>query len=74
MGQQLRTETIGLRLREMRRDDIDPRHAEALMRVGHSTLDSLTGLEFAEELGWAVQMIDGGGAGDAELLARSYGL
>ena len=68
------TETIGLRLREMRRGDIDPRHIEAFMRVGHATLDSLTGMEFADEVDLAVRLIDDGGAGDAELLAKSYGL
>lgn len=52
----------------------DPRHVEAYMRVGRSTLDGLSLDEFIAEAKLACECIDEGGADMAERIAQSYGL
>ena len=53
---------------------IDPRHVEAYMRLGHSTLDGLTPAQFRREVHLGVQCIQVGGIDMAERTARSFGL
>lgn len=54
--------------------DYDPRHIEAYMRVEYGTLDHLSREDFQHEVEVCIVCIDAGGKGQAELLARSYGL
>jgi hypothetical protein len=53
---------------------IDPRHIEAYMRLGHSTLDGLSRRQFIDEVQIGVQCILSDGVANAESLAKSYGL
>lgn len=55
-------------------DNIDPRHIEAYMRVGHSTLDGLSVRQFAAEVVLARDCIREGGVEMAERIAKSFGL
>ena len=52
----------------------DPRHIEAYMRTGHSTLDGLSRSEFDAEVELCVGCIIEGGVDEAEDAARSHGL
>ena len=60
--------------KEMGRPEVDPRHVEAYMRVGHSTLDGLARWQFVEEVEICIACIDAGGLEDAERTARSFAL
>jgi hypothetical protein len=62
------------RLRVEGRPEIDPRHVEGYMRLDHATLDGIGAEEFADEVRIAITCIDEGGARQAEVLARSFGL
>ena len=52
----------------------DPRHIEAYMRIGNSTLDGLSRSEFTREVNECRQCVDADGTANAEGLAISYGL
>jgi hypothetical protein len=52
----------------------DPRHIEAYMRLEHSTLDGLSGWQFAKEVEIAKGSVDEGGVEQADRCARSFGL
>ena len=54
--------------------DQDPRHIEAIMRVGRSTLDALNDLEFGSEVDLAVDCLKLADREVFEDLARSFGL
>lgn len=56
------------------RPDLDSRHVEGYMRVGHGTLDGLSWPEFEAEVLIAIDCVDEGGAAAAEENARSFGL
>lgn len=60
-------------LRRLGRGDIDPRHAEAYLRVDFSTLDSLSRSRFIREIAEIIPDIDADPK-MAERLAKSYGL
>lgn len=66
--------SIKQHLNALGRPEIDPRHVEAWMRIGHSTLDGLSSSRFALEVDVAVKCIDAAGTRDAERLAASYNL
>lgn len=53
---------------------VNPRHVEAWMRVGHSTLDGLSPAQFRGEVEIAIACIDESGTERCEALARSFGL
>lgn len=67
-------QSIKKNLKQMGREEVDPRHVEAWMRLGHSTLDGLPADRFALEVDVAVKCIDAAGTRDAERLAASYNL
>ena len=52
----------------------DPRHIEAYMRLENSTLDHLSGRQFAREVALCVACVDEGGTDAAERNARSFGI
>ncbi len=52
----------------------NPRHIEAYMRLKFSTLDGLSGKQFAFEVGTAMRTIDADGIQMAEELAVSFAL
>jgi hypothetical protein len=52
----------------------DPRHVEAYMRLGHSTLDNLTESEFEAEVLIGISCIAEDGNANAEKCAQSFGL
>lgn len=66
--------TIKEMLAKIGRDDIDPRHIEGLMRVGHGTLDGLDRAEFRREVKLCAKCLDELSAEEAEETAKSYGL
>lgn len=53
---------------------VDPRHVEAWMRAGNSTLDHLKLHAFLAELELAIVCMAHAGARESERLARSFGL
>ena len=55
-------------------EKLDPRHIEAYMRVGCTTLDGLSARQFAHEVVIARQCVRDGDPALTEYLARSYGL
>jgi hypothetical protein len=61
-------------LRSAGREDVDSRHVEAYMRVGHGELDGLSKAAFEFEADVAVMCIDMWGVKKAEDLARSFRL
>ena len=61
-------------LAAINRTDIDPRHAEAYIRLEHSTLDGLSAEKFRQECEIAAACVDEGGISAAEFLAESFGL
>jgi hypothetical protein len=52
----------------------DPRHIEAYMRVAHSTLDSLSNVEFRREVLLCAMCVEEGGTEAAEACAKSFGI
>jgi len=60
-------------LRKLGRTDIDPRHAEAYLRLDFRTLDHLSRTRFLKEISRIIPIIDADPR-EAERLARSYGL
>ncbi len=52
----------------------DPRHVEAYMRLGHSTLDGLSAREFASEVRLGCECVAAVGPVEAEACAQSFGL
>lgn len=58
----------------MKRDDCDPRHAEAYMRLEHPTLDGLSVSRFRKEVKIAVACIDACTTSENEATAQSFGL
>jgi hypothetical protein len=52
----------------------DPRHIEAYMRLGHSTLDGLSVREFAAEVRLGCECVAAVGPVEAEACAQSFGL
>ncbi len=61
-------------LAEFGRNDVDPRHVEAYMRLGHSTLNSLSRDQFTSEVDLAIACIDDGGPEMAEDCAKTFAL
>jgi hypothetical protein len=53
---------------------VDPRHVEAYMRLGYSTLDGMSHQMFAHEVGIGVICVREDGLQNAEALAKTYGL
>lgn len=62
------------RIRQIVRDEFDPRHVEAYMRCEKGTLDGLSAHEFVKEAAIACACIAEGGTDAAEALAKTYGL
>lgn len=60
------------RIRELA-PDYDPRHVEAFMRVGHGTLDHLSGEAFRMEVEISCACVDNVGVDEAEKTAISMG-
>ncbi len=58
----------------MDRQDVDPRHVEAYMRLEHSTLDRLSKSRFADEVEIGVMCVDADGVKNAESCAQSFAL
>ena len=56
------------------RPEIDPRHIEGYMRLGHSTLDGLSKRQFTEEVELGIMCVDMDGFDNAEKNAQSYAL
>lgn len=56
------------------RAEIDPRHIEGFMRVGHSTLDGLAFWQFEDEVEIGIGCIDACGIDSAEETAKSFNL
>jgi hypothetical protein len=56
------------------REQVDPRHVEAYMRLEHPTLDGLTKYGFTQEVKIALQCIDASTPEDNESCAQSFGL
>lgn len=52
----------------------DPRHIEAFVRLEYSTLDHLPAATLKREAAIAAACVDEGGAENAEMVARSFGL
>jgi hypothetical protein len=52
----------------------DPRHIEAYMRIGHSTLDALSPKAFALEVAIGMACVDEEGTKVAEACAQSFAL
>lgn len=52
----------------------DPRHVEAYMRLGYSTLDGMSRQQFAREVRIGVVCAREDGIQNAEALAKTYGL
>lgn len=52
----------------------DPRHIEAFMRDGHSTLDGLSAAAFAKEVAFSVECVNAAGRDLSERIALSHGL
>jgi hypothetical protein len=52
----------------------DPRHIEAYMRMGFSTLDGLSERQFRAQVGIAKFCVDEAGHEMAERVAQSFGL
>lgn len=52
----------------------NPRHIEAYMRLGHSTLDGLSLFQFTQEVLLCVECIRTDGTLNAERCAESFGL
>ena len=57
-----------------RTKDIDPRHVEAWMRVGHPVLDGLSRQEFTEAMYQALGDAMDAGPDASDALAASFGL
>jgi hypothetical protein len=66
--------TIADHLSVMGRDDVEPRHVEALMRLTYGVLDGLSPERFRTEVVLSVVDLGEMGVEVAEDLARSYGL
>ena len=52
----------------------DPRHVEAYMRLGHSTLDGLSASQFRNEVEGCIGCVHADGIENAERCAQSFGL
>ena len=55
-------------------EDFDPRHIEAMIRLDHPMLDSISRSDFALEIDAAVQVLADVTLAGRELLADSFGL
>jgi hypothetical protein len=62
------------RIKSMVDPKYDPRHVEAYMRAGHSTLDGLSAEEFAFEVKMCCYCVDEQGKRNAERVAKGFGL
>lgn len=67
-------DTIRQSLAAIGRTDVDPRHAEAFIRLEHSTLDSLSRERFRTECDIAAACVDEAGPVLSEKIARSFAL
>ena len=56
------------------RDEIDPRHIEAYMRLEHRTLDGLSAPQFEREVVISAECVGAAGPVEAEACAASFGL
>jgi hypothetical protein len=56
------------------REQVDPRHVEAYMRLEHPTLDGLSVSAFKKEVKFSIQCIDASTPEDNESCAQSFGL
>ena len=54
--------------------EVDPRHIEAYMRIGHPTLDGLSYPEFCFEVAVAIECVAAEGVQGAEALAQYFSL
>jgi hypothetical protein len=54
--------------------NVDPRHAEAWIRLEHPTLDGLSAAEFERGVEEALLCIRAAGPDESEALAASFGL
>jgi hypothetical protein len=58
----------------LNREQVDPRHVEAYMRLEHPTLDGLSALAFKKEVKVSIQCIDASTPEGNEAAAQSFGL
>lgn len=66
--------TIRQSLAAINRPDVDARHAEAMIRLEHSTLDHLSREDFRRECEIAAACVDEAGAAMSEKIAQSFAL
>lgn len=58
----------------LNREQVDPRHVEAYMRLEHPTLDGLSVGAFKKEVKFSIQCIDASTPEENEAAAQSFGL
>lgn len=61
-------------LKQIKREDLDPRHVEGIMRGQYGTLDHLDRETFVSECRIAARWKDELGEADLESVARSHGM
>ncbi len=61
-------------LTQRNREDVDPRHVEACMRLEHSTLSNLSPHVFHKEVCLGITFVNLVGVDAAEATATSFGL